>query len=212
MIQIMNHNPIYMLDFLRHNDWREEWNHAKTFIDYKKTPLCFTHQSELIPQQADISKSKLLMVLRNYKECLVQTFKWNSYDLLHAVKTQFRDYKIYMDNLAYYDQWDNPKTKLLIYYEDLVEKPSEQVEKIARFFDIRQDEVDAFLAKYDVWHANVLQSYQKQHPCDLPTSEGKKVLFHSQNFPLEVLQQVDAQIKQERPYLWEKYLFRYESL
>lgn len=212
VVQIMNQNPIYMLDYLRHGDTREQWNHSGVEVDYTKSRLCFTHESYIIPKGLDPSRNKLLVVLRNYKECLVQTLQWTPSEFLNGITKDHRDYKIYIDNLYYYDEWGDPSTKLLIFYEDLISDPATQITRIAKFFDIEDSKVEEFMENYDYWREVVYQGYARQHIHDPPTSGGNKKVYHSKDFPLEILREADHHIKERHPMIWDKYLSRYETL
>ena len=116
----------------------------------------------------------------------------------------------YIENLHTYDQWD-PANRQLIFYEDLVTNPLEQVKKILAFFDepipdslteeFSQSITRAALAAYDQEFTSTGGSHSK----------GTNLEYHSKQVPKKYLLEIDAAMERFYPRYWELYLMRYAT-
>ena len=191
-------------------------NRLKLNLDQTKTPLWRTHEASRI-RNLDPNTSKLLFVIRNYKECIMKRQKENI--SLNFSPTQLRncivnsdaEFNHYIDNLNFYNSWPNDETKLIIYYEDLISQPRVEICKILDFFGEQDADVDGFFANYDYWAKRILDSYIKQRGAQ-HSSGGNKAIYHSKDFPISILQEIDQSVQVRYPVLWEKYLNRYETV
>lgn len=113
----------------------------------------------------DKSCNKLILILRNYKECLVSQNKYSArgfvFDVIKSVNEEYQDsFKSYITNLQYFENWENESTKLLIYYEDFVQYPEETISKIIEFFDEEPIDLDEFYKSYYEQIGKAYNSYK----------------------------------------------------
>lgn len=185
-------------------------------IDENKSILYRTHRVTTYLRKINPTKNKLLLVLRNYKECIVRQEKCTPESFFSIIIENKNPLIHYLDNLIFFDQWKDKNTKLLIYYEDLIHKPYETIEKLLVFFEERSVNVEDFFANYDHWKNQCLFSYIEQTSEDLnknghTSSNGDKEVFHSKDFSPEIIQAADRHISKNYPELWKKYLKKYKS-
>lgn len=209
ILQILTRKPVALFD-----ESKNVTNRLKLELDNTKSPLYRTH--DVLPgmRKIDPSKNKLLMTLRNYKECVFRKNK-NPMQFYNDVISERGSFKHYIDNLRFFDSWSNEETKHLIYYEDLITEPRENITHLLNFFDENTDNLDDFFNHYDYWRDLVMASYDKQHKVTtkrMVSSNGDKTIFHSVEIPLFLQKKIDKHIKEHYPELWKKYLSRYETL
>lgn len=155
------------------------------------------------------SKFRLMFCLRNYKECIVKHHQFNAQEFLDAIRDRHPKVDKYFEDLQFFDSgWKNPKTKHLILYEEIISKPRKCVEELLLFLGESLKPVPEFFEHYDEWNEKMLASYHEQHGKLGPPSNNEPI-FHSKDFPKEVLREVDRIIQERYPDLWEKYLYRY---
>lgn len=179
-------------------------------LDYCKPILYRTHHFSPVFKKIDQSKNKLIFIIRNYKECLVRHHRYTAQELYDVVLNDTHGFKDYINNLQSYDDWKDENTKLLIHYEDLISNPREVIEELLAFLGEGTEGLDEFFDQYEYWRKKSINSYKSQHN-GMPSSGGKKELFHSKNFPIELLRSMDKHLQQTYPSLWEKYLFKYDT-
>ena len=188
-------------------------NRLELNLDRSKIPLWRTHETRFI-RNLDPNTSRLLLVIRNYKECITKAYlqgiNFTPSQVRNCIVNGEAEFNHYIDNLNYYNSWPNDETKLIIYYEDLISQPRVEICKILDFFGEQDADVDGFFANYDYWSKRILDSYKKQHGAQ-HSSGGNKAIYHSKDFPISILQEIDRSIQVHYPVLWEKYLNRYES-
>lgn len=210
ILQILARKPVNTFNPL------DEVNRLKLDLDHTKPPLWRTHTLEPLGN-IDPYQSKLLILLRNYKECIVRNQKQElkqNIDPIHLrdiIVNGENDFLNYINNLNYFDKWENEQTKLIIYYEDLIKHPEVEIPKLLAFFNEDEVNFEGFISDYDFWKEKIMGSYQNQHGLEY-SSGGDKEIFHSKEFPVGILREIDTHIKQQYPRLWERYLSRYETL
>lgn len=185
-------------------------------LDQKKVPLWPEHDSKFLPK-LDPNTSKLLIIIRNYKECIVRHEKqetgsdFTASQLRNCILNNHDQIRQYIGNLMYYDTWPNDETKLLIFYEDLIKQPEVEIPKIMDLLGENDVDLDSFFANYEDWTAKILNVYKKNQGTQY-SSSGNKDIYHSKNFPVNILQEIDQSIENSYPELWEKYLKRYQTV
>jgi len=156
-----------------------------------------------------------IVIVRNYKECIPrQDGSYSKYDL-NIIKTYLQNNRPtdgdannvfdYISILKHYDTLDDDK-RLMIYYEDLLTNPKEELTKVIEFFEslnIPCNDVTEFFNNFES-HSNASLG---EYPAT--QSRGKDLLFHSKNMDLNVKQEVDNYIKNNYEILWNRYLNRY---
>lgn len=207
ILQIVLNKPV---KGCKHPEMREGLgkNRLKLELDEGQKPLYCSHFPYGFLKEIDPKKNKLLTIIRNPKECLVRHKRYNAKRLYHSVLTDSGGFKHYIENLALFDQWDCDETKLLVYYEDLITKPKEVIYKVLTFLGENPERSQDFFAHYDYWRQRVLESYQNNTKPNT-SSGGDKLLYHSKDFPTELLHEIDLHIQTRYPTLWTRYLSRY---
>ena len=208
--QLLFQKPVKKLTNLkRHND--PQLNRLHLTLDYTKTPLYRTH--DVIPEMHNLNPftNKLIVVLRNYKECLISENNYTpeqlKLDILDDNQNVKYSFSKYIKILNFFESWKDKSSKLLIYYEDLVKQDRETLNTIVQFFDESSD-LEKMYKNYKANLQKSLSSYSKQTGRGL--SKGLDV-YHSLDIPQEILHEIDEFIEITYPNLWSKYLSRYKS-
>jgi len=183
-------------------------------LDNSRPTMYRTHIVRSCMDKIDKSCNKLILILRNYKECLVSQNKYSVrgfvFDVINSVNEEYQDsFKSYITNLQYFENWENESTKLLIYYEDFVQYPEETISKIIEFFDEEPIDLDEF---YKSYYEQIGKAYNSYKATSHHGKSNRQLIYHSKNFPKDVLYTVDEHIEKTYPLLWEKYLNRYKTL
>ncbi len=191
------------------------YNRLKLEIENEKNTLYRLHasldwQKELLTK-LQTKKNKLLFVLRNPKECIVRHCSYSEQQFLKSVIENQGGFAQYLFNLKIFDEW-NDRTKLLLYYEDILATPEVVAIKLLEFFDESDDYLESYISNLDEILAGILTSYQKQSVVNKLKYSNKSIVpFHSKNFSRESMRIVDEHIISAYPNLWNKYLKRYQT-
>lgn len=162
----------------------------------------------------DHNKNKLLLILRNPKECIVRHFEYSEKDFMNSVISESGGYKFFIENLKLFDSWGNQKTKLVIYYENLITNPRREMIKVLDFFEESHSNLDNIFTNLEGITGKILESYQTSRCVKKRArmfSGGNQSIYHSRNFSKENMQIVDEYISSTYPNLWNKYLKRYQT-
>lgn len=190
------------------------YNHLRLDLDYSKTYLYHTHTASDL-KRVNSKKNKLLFILRNYKECMGRNTKRPQY--IHKFGTEdafisiFQDknfiyLKTYIANLMTFHDWD-PDNRLIVYYEDLIENPKKEMERVLIFFkEPILNDIDSQVLE-DI-RCKSLTFYQKKHGS---ITKGKNLSHYSDALSDEAIVQIDESMKNSYPDLWKNYLSRYEG-
>lgn len=152
---------------------------------------------------------RIIMLVRNYKECFCREAKdnWNdALKLLHGKICPGKAASLF-ENLKLYDSWPEDR-RFLIYYEDLLSNPEPILSALLDFLGEDQSRLASFMANYDKHKETMLNAYQGKHGT---YSRGKDLTYHSKKAPRMVIRQMDDYVKKNHPFLWENYLMRYEG-
>ena len=93
------------------------------------------HNGEFIIEK----HTKVLLILRNYKECLIRQFKnkWNNYPSIQSFledETLHTPCNWYMSNIKAFNQYSGDKK--LLYFEDMIEKPLQFIDDLVEFLNL----------------------------------------------------------------------------
>ncbi len=163
----------------------------------------------------------LIVVVRNYRECMLRQFKsmenilyhlecearYNWLDQSNFKCRAFLNHKEhYINALRCYEYW-NPSKRYLIFYEDLIKDPAPILLDIMQMVGVMPDG--------DTWH---FFEYLEDHKRNCLTlyegnggsqSKGQDLLYHSRRAGLRGCQQIDGCIEGLFPHYFNKYLSRY---
>lgn len=149
----------------------------------------------------------LIVVIRDYKECLLSHALRGSSISIEAIKKELTSSGWYLQVLETFDKWPQDR-KLLLYYEDLVLEPEMTFQKLARFFQTDQKNVSAFITDLEAHCSNAM--YIQQTYGDRSLSGGKSTNFHKKALPVEAQKSLDELCMENAPELTKKYLLRYQ--
>lgn len=106
----------------------------------------------------------------------------------------------------------------LIYYEDLIAFPKEVLQNCLAHLQEADEQLDFFMENFEEHKAKSYRYYNYIHQEQLPTSvagpavtDGTSNLYHSKNISKDVLKKLDTFFKAYDPYLYDKYLSRYQE-
>lgn len=171
---------------------------------------------------ADQSKNFLIVIVRDYHECFIREAfqRSRSYSKIEPKKILERlsnFYKTkgknpnsnppYVDILQKYDQW-NEKTRYLVYFEDLVTNFEETIQGCLDKFNITEHYLKDFMEHYEERMLEIKGLYRKYHKATF--SEGDVHYHKKQLLTDDMAKEFDAMFRDNFPYIWEKYLKRYE--
>lgn len=146
---------------------------------------------------------KLLITLRDPKEVFFRNIF--SYESAKNQLTQ-HGLEILYSILGVYDTWPE-KSKMIIYYEDLLEHPKETILRLLEFIEEPVDNLEDFFDHFSEHQERCLSYYDKYH---YSYSKGKNSQFHQNKLSKKEVLDLQKHIKQFNPTLWERYLGRYE--
>jgi len=185
-------------------------NRLRVPLNLTKPPIYRDHCPSVDYYNIDQSKNKLVVLLRNYKECIVRNLYITEKELVKEITSDQKHFSLYISNLNLYHNWKDENTKLLIYYEDLIQKPRQTIEKLLAFLEEPLDGLEDFFDNYDYWKNKAISSYKRQYGHNI-SSGGQKEIHHSKDFSIQSLHKIDQHIQETYPELWENYLSRYAS-
>lgn len=123
-------------------------------LDPSKKILYRRHVIDPYFYKIDPTKNKLLMVLRNYKECINSLQHYSPEEFLEAILNEKSikkkaTFSHYINNLSFFENWSDDSTKLLIYYEDFILDPKTTIIQLLDFFDETVENFDEIWENYE---------------------------------------------------------------
>lgn len=185
-------------------DLRNNLNIKGTYVLRKEHGLYDKDNIDKVPVVQDnniFHKVKLIFLLRNYKECLIRQNKDYNTVIIGKSKGPYN----YMENIKEFDKWPDDK-KLLIYYENLLTNPKNELLKCVNFLDLNEEKLDDFMSKFDFYKQKSIEVYDLKYGS---ASKGKDLLYHSKMRKKEKMKVWDEEIEKHHPKMFEKYLKRY---
>ena len=162
----------------------------------------------------DSSQDKLILLLRNYKECCFKKNRYQQFQHTPKFKELLQEgAKKYYDLLACYDGW-NPERRLLIRYENLLLNTEETLHEILEFLEVPFDEMEMksfFKPKNFLFHKNRCMILMKILNCSSSKSKGVSINYHSKFADPKVLDQIDSYFENISPDLYQRYLEEYRE-
>lgn len=174
-------------------------------LDFDKEPLVKEH-SLSDPRMLQRKDIKLLLVLRNYRECIISHGRG-----MEGLKGYLRPWgKLYIENLQLFDSWDE-KLRLLVYYEDLRKNPEREFRRMAIFLgDDVGDRMSEFMANYSEHKKACLALYEKDAKPSV--TKGDSDTYYSEQLQKIQIDQINRYIEKLDPYIFQKYLLRYKVI
>lgn len=151
---------------------------------------------------------KLVLVLRDYRECFVRHCRGRTFDRRVSRMTD------YTDNIKVYDDFKGEK--IIMYYEDFVSDPATYMKQFLDFLNITNDWVDIDVKKhrdisvklYESGGSSKVGSQTKGAPS---LTKGKaNFKFHQQDLDEETKQLLESWFIENYTDLHDLYLSRYK--
>ncbi len=219
---------LYQLVNITHKDcagagWYRWWENGKMNLCVahhstrdENRPLLLYHSGtadgakKLIAQTTN-EKPRIILLLRNYRECMARNLFYNVPVILDRIKgkaspkiTELDCGDAYFDNLYYYHDFDGEK--LLVYYEDMIAYPQETLRKLIDFLGDDGVYFDDFFRNYETHFKESISKYRNNGGS---YSDGDKPLYHTTKLGASVSQEIDRAVEEYHPTLWVKYLSGY---
>lgn len=161
------------------------------------------------PQTKEVLHNKVLMIIRNYKECFHRHHPF-------IMNKPIGKYDVFFNNLKAFDEFPadteydrvGGKKKLLVYYEDLV-KDFGEMEKILKLFQIDYDLSNFDLEEHRQKSLNIYDAHHKQSGGASTKDDVTDTTWHSRQQPEEQRKKMDATMRWWNKKLFDKYLTRY---
>jgi len=165
----------------------------------------FIHK-EHFPKDCDRfspSKDKIILLLRNYKECIIRHGSLKQFDNTKFRKNQI---EVYINNLKYYNKWNN---KIVIYYEDLISNFEKCFSSVVNFLNLNKSDFKTFLDNYENHKKQgiICYCYGKRYS----STKGNNEIFHSTKANKNDLIECDNYISNKYPQIFESFLKRYKE-
>lgn len=147
---------------------------------------------------------KLLIILRNYKECIVRHTYYQKGEVggdekkLHVQN--------YMKPLEKFDSFNGEKE--LVRYEDLINNTSAVIEQVSDLFGFEEDDIRQFTQNLDTHVDASLSMYDSQHGS---YTGGEKANYHAKKISDQERQRWDELFRERSPEIYDKYLDRYSE-
>ena len=156
---------------------------------------------------------KLVVLVRDYKECMVRHAAAESWKMSLDEKakkkfdeeTKGKNEKVdYVEVLMYYDEW--PGEKILIYYEDLMLHPKREIKKIVEFLDLNRKRMEVMFSNLEKHINSGIRVYHAGSQ-----TKGKNLKYHQGRIKPGLRQYMINQMKTKHPDIYKKYLECYEK-
>lgn len=166
------------------------------------------------------SNIDLILIVRNYKECIVKHNKdkvangMNIDDIFDRSLSTGYDNTIpsYIHPLYIYDIWPDNKRKHLVYYEDLMSTEEETIEKLAYFLQDAKGLANIF---YDfIKNLEYHKRYSitlYENPDNKSETKGEELIYHSKTLTDKQKIEWDKKIRTLYPTIYHRYLHRYKD-
>lgn len=205
---------LYSLHHLAPNYYVEQsqefQNRFRFYKNTRATKTVFpTHRLDRIKKfMPDFPKDhdKLILLVRNHRECFLREARDDPALAVDCVKNNafFTDL---FGILQYYDGFID-RSKLLIYYEDLIADPATTFSRILEFLGESKEKLEPFLQSIEQHKQISLRAYEKTYGS---ASKGKDLEYHTNIAPPAVVEEIDTIVQTKYPDLWEKYLSRFSQ-
>ena len=148
-------------------------------------------------------KDKILIILRNPLDTLLRLHA--SFDEALNHLTKGGETSLFC-NLHYLEKWPKANS-YVIYYEDLLDNPKEEIAKLLKFTEVSTNGLSDFIANLEQHSNKTLSFYDHHHKS---YTKGKDRTFYQRKYTSDQLKTLVKLLKEIDPGIWEKYLKRYE--
>ncbi len=159
--------------------------------------------------------SKTILVIRNYKECLVRHhglgFVKSFASIADYLETQDRLQRPawYIKNIQAFEKFSGDK--LLLYYEDILTAPEREYRRLAAFLELENKRLPDLINNIDEHKKRSVALYQTDHE-SVTAGRADMLDYHSkQGLSAEERQAFDDYYRENYPSLFKTYLSRYQE-
>lgn len=163
-------------------------------LNYDLFPILATHNFNEVAKLSH--NNKLVMTVRNYKELLFRDE--NRFERMEEFL------KKCVNHLRVFDKWEK-NNRLLIYYEDLVERPNRVIEQLAEFLQTDPIRTEELVENFEMYRQRCFETYKASK------SPGQDVSFHTKEVPKATLKKIDQMIRELDPKIYREYFKRYQE-
>lgn len=166
------------------------------------------HNSELIMEKYP----KVLLILRNYKECLIRQFK-NKWDKYPNIQTFLEDESLhtpcnwYIKNIEAFNNYKG--NKKLLYYEDMIENPIQFLDSLVEFLDLPTKNLANLKENLNAHQIKSVSLYTKGGKTSFSNGKKENLKIHSSALSINQLLEFDNYFVTNYPDTTNKYLKRY---
>ena len=151
----------------------------------------------------DFKKDKILTIIRNPLDTLLR----DNISFQDALETVLQRNNLSLfPNLIYLEKWPTSNRHVL-YYEDLLDHPKEEIEKLLLFAEVSTNGLDEFMQNLDEHKKKTIADYDHFHRS---FTKGKDRTLYQRKYTSEQLKTLVDLFKEIDPVIWDKYLKRYE--
>ena len=144
---------------------------------------------------------KLVFVIRDYTECIIRHLDTQN-NIKESILVPCINH--YAELLQQYDKFEKPK--IMIYYEDLITNPKDNIKKIFDFIDSYDiNDLENFFENIEVHKTKSLLKYK----CG--QSKGK-LNYHKNKRKSDFLKRFHKLMRDKSTELYDKYLTRYKEI
>ena len=164
-----------------------------------------THTSRPIHIMTD-RESKLIFVLRDYKECFFH--QMHNEQFSRGTENQIarfpKNMEEYFQLLQFYHDYKGKK--LLVHYESLLQDPLSEIARVATFLDKDEVDIPSFVREIDQLKKTIYKLYP-----GTSRSRGKSATYHQDAFRKPMLmRRMETKVAEKYPKLHRLYLCRYK--
>jgi hypothetical protein len=142
-----------------------------------------------IIRKADDRSSQMIFVIRDYREVIYRHIAkpFSIYRLSEIEK----NIRMYRSLIKHYEDW--PSRKLLVSYEDLINRPKESIKQIAHFIE-KTNGLHDLLENLDKHQSTCINMYDEYTGSK---TKGKSTNFHSKQYGKGWKQYLDFRLKKD---------------
>ena len=176
------------------------------------------HKFHKLPDGLNNGTVGLIVVVRNYKECIIRHKCYNisntmlneqwMQDFSNAVNGDVSVVD-YIGCLACFHVWSGKK--LMLYYEDILDDPRGFLTTLSDFLGVGLSRIPGFMAEYEKHRKQSVSVYEGLSTTTKSFTRGKAKKFHSKLLTKEERLELDRIVREKHPYLFQEYLKRYEE-
>lgn len=156
--------------------------------------------------------SKIVLILRNYKECFLRQFQKQRADF-NSVSDLLLDENLhtpcswYINNIKAFEEFKGAKKKL--YFEDMINKPLEFIDDLVEFLDLPTKKLNHLKENLSEHQNNSVGLYTKRGKKSFTNGNKNNLKLHSSSLSKSQLLEFDNFYLSNFPNITNKYLERY---